>query len=130
VVAPFSIYLNFTEMIQRLLKVGAKATRPTRYKRIINFHPKIDIAGKWLQDAGFEIGEGVRVIVEPDFIRIEKIGNEHPTSEAEPEGCTDLSAFVCFLDALYYEGYTDELQFSNVELYNFELNNYLHHYGR
>ncbi len=116
-------------MIQRLLKVGAKATRPTRYKRIINFHPKIDIAGKWLQDAGFEIGEGVRVIVESDFIRIERIKPEPITEilqEEEPE--LDCAAFTSFIDALYWDGYAEEIAFTNPELYQFELNDFKHNY--
>ena len=36
-----------------------------QYKhRMVNFYPKCTLAGKWLRDAGFEIGEQVTVRVE------------------------------------------------------------------
>lgn len=57
---------------QRILKVGEQSTRPSRHRRIINFHPKINLAGKWLHDAGFSIGEDVCVIVADGLIQIRK----------------------------------------------------------
>ena len=57
---------------ERLLKISAASTVPERYTRKINFHPKINISGKWLKTAGFLIGESVRVIVADNYIQIVK----------------------------------------------------------
>ena len=113
----------------RVLKVGEQSTRPTRHRRIINFHPKINLSGKWLQNAGFCIGEQVRIIVEENYIRIEKLTAEPTAAEPQEETETDYTlAFTSFLDALYWEGYTEEIASGNPDLYNFELNDFLHNY--
>ncbi len=45
-----------------------------QYKhRMVNFYPKCTLAGKWLRDAGFEIGEQVTVRVEEGELIIARI---------------------------------------------------------
>lgn len=68
--------------MEKLLKVGAKATRPKGIKRRIDFHPKIDVSGKWLQELGFAIGDFIKVVATDNYIQIAKAQTEEIKKEA------------------------------------------------
>lgn len=56
--------------MERLIKVTAQATPRARHK--YNFFSKINLSGKWLQDAGFAVGEVVKVVTTDNYIQIVK----------------------------------------------------------
>ena len=63
----------------RILKIAAHPVQRSRRK--IKFFSKINLSGKWLHDAGFTIGESVRVIVADGFIQIVKKQTEQLKKE-------------------------------------------------
>jgi hypothetical protein len=58
---------------ERFLTISAQFTKNSWTKSI---NPKLTLSGKWMENAGFKIGEKVLIVIENDILIIRKIENE------------------------------------------------------
>lgn len=65
-------------MKDRSLKIGygVRSKRSARWNESETVHPKLSLMGRWLERAGFEIGDRVKVSVEFGRLVVEKEGGQ------------------------------------------------------
>ena len=109
---------------QRKLKVSTQSRAIGKYYTQWKTAPKVILQGDWLQDAGFNIGESVKVTVRNNEI---VISNQE---RAQIFIADTLTEFNAHLNNLHYEGYAEQLVSFDYATYEYLFNDFKNTYAR